>query len=75
MSQYIDYTQITGASRLRAVDTDGSEFTVEDAVIVPIVIEDAATLASGHTVGASVDAATAQTIARAVMDALKTFTS
>lgn len=75
MNHHIDYKQITETSRLRAIDTDGAEFTVEDAVIVPIVVEDASTLVSGHTVGDSVDAATAQTIARAVMDALKTFTS
>ena len=71
----VDYQQVAEASSLGATSTDGSSFEVEDAVVVPLVVEDAATLVSSHTVGASVDATTAQTIARAVLDALKTFTS
>jgi len=71
---HIDYSQIQECT-ITAQDTDGTTFLAERAIVLPLVIEDAATLASGHTVGASVDATTAQTIARAVMDALKTFTS
>lgn len=77
MSQHIDYTQITENSRLRAIDTDGSEFTAEDAVIIPVVITDAATLLSGYTPTDpnSPDVATSRQIARAVLDALAAYTS
>lgn len=77
MSQHIDFTQITENSRLRATDTDGSEFTAENAVIIPVVLTDAATLLSGYTPTDpnSPDTITARTIARAVLDALAAYTS
>jgi len=72
MSVYTDPQQITTGS-VESVDAAGVAFAAEDAVCVPVVITDAATLVSGHSVGDSVDAVTAQAIARAVLDALAVF--
>lgn len=72
MSVYTDPQQVTTGS-IESVDAAGVSFDAENAVIVPVVITDATTLASGHSVGASVDATTAQAIACAVLDALAVF--
>ena len=72
MSIYTDPQQVTTGS-VESVDAAGVAFDAEDAVIVQVVITNAATLVSGHSVGDSVNAVTAQTIARAVMDALAVF--
>ena len=71
---HIDYTQIQTAT-VSAQGTDGSTFTAENATILPLVIEDAATLVAGYTPGATIDSTTAETIARAVLDALAAYTS
>ena len=65
-----DYTQITAPSEITATCPNGGTFTYNNAVVVPLVVEDAASLTSGHTIGAAVDSTTAQAIAQAVMDAL-----
>ena len=72
MSIYTDPQQVTTGS-VESVDAAGVAFDAEDAVIVQVVITNAASLVSGHSVGDSVNAVTAQTIARAVMDALAVF--
>lgn len=72
MSIYTDPQQVTTGS-IESVDAAGVSFDAEDSVIVPVIVTDAATLVSGHSVGDSVDATTAQTIARAVLDALAVF--
>ena len=74
MNYYIDYTQITELSRLRAIDTDGTEFTAEDVVIVPIVFTDAIVLVGDYTPGDAIEPSIAQSIASAVLDALKSYT-
>ena len=70
-----DYTQMSQTQEITATCPNGATFTYTDAVVVPLVVGNAATLSSGHTIGDAVDAMTAQQIARAVMDALAKFTS
>tara|TARA_R100001510_G_C7616832_1_gene178752 strand:+ start:573 stop:797 length:225 start_codon:yes stop_codon:yes gene_type:complete len=72
MSVYTDPTQTTQGS-VDSCSVDGTLYSSEDAVIVQVICTNAATLAAGHSVGDSVDAATAQAIARAVLDALAVF--
>lgn len=72
MSVYTDPQQVSTGS-VESVDAAGVAFDAEDAVIVPVIVTDAATLVSGHSVGDSVNAVTAQTIARAVLDAVAVF--
>jgi hypothetical protein len=72
MSVYTN-SDATTSGGIAAVSADGTEYDVENAVIVQVVCTDAATLAAGHSVGDSVDAATAQAVARAVLDALAVF--
>lgn len=72
MSIYTDPQQVSTGS-VESVDAAGVAFDAEDAVIVPVIVTDAGGLSAGHVVGAAVDPATAQTIARAVLDALAVF--
>ena len=77
MSHHIDYRQITETSRLRATDTHGSEFTVEDAVVIPIVITEVAELLAEYDPSnpASLIESTARHLAQTVLDALARFKS
>ena len=74
MNHHIDYKQVIETSSLRATDTDGSEFTVENAVIIPVVIpgEDVPELLAQYdpSSGTSPLVAVARPLARVILDAL-----
>tara|TARA_Y100000592_G_scaffold80873_1_gene127986 strand:- start:323 stop:547 length:225 start_codon:yes stop_codon:yes gene_type:complete len=73
MSVYNAPDQTTQCS-LDSVDTSGTQYSAENALIVQVVLTDPATLVGSYSPGDSIDAATAQTIARAVFDAVLAFT-
>lgn len=70
----VDYIQIV-ESTITGTDSDGSEFQAQNATVVPVVVTDVSSMLSGYTPGAAVDSTTAQSIARAVLDALAVYTS
>ena len=73
MSVYNEPSQTTQSS-VDSVDSAGTQYSAENAIIVQIVLTDPATLMGSYSPGDTVDAATAQTIARAVFDAVLAFT-
>lgn len=74
MKYFIDYAQITELSRLRAINTDGTEFIAEAPTVIPLVITGEAIpelLAQYDPAsGTSPLVATARPLARVILDAL-----
>ena len=71
----IDYTQVQDVSGIEATDTDGNIFSVEDVIVVPLIITrtEAAELLAEYDSdsGTSPKVADARPIARVILDALK----
>lgn len=73
---YTDPTQTTCCS-VDSVSTDGTAYTVEEAVIIQVVIPDHAAFLSGYVPSdpSSPSEAVCRQIARVVLDGLVAFTS
>ena len=73
MSVYTDPSQ-TAQCSVDTVDSSGTQYSAENALIIQLVLTDAATLVGSYSPGDTIDATTAQTIARAVFDTVLAFT-
>ena len=71
----IDYTQVQNVTGIQATDTDGSIFSAEEVIVVPLIITKAEAIAFlaeyDPESGTSPKVAEARPIARIVLDALK----
>ena len=71
----IDYTQVQDVSGIEATDTDGNIFSVEDVIVVPLIITrtEASELLAEYDSdsGTSPKVSEARPLARVILDALK----